>query len=705
MPVTTENSLSLSLVTRIVLACFFLCLAKNAMAVIVPDDYSTIQDALNALKSGALPGGEIIQVRPGIYHEALKFAESPNSFTLRALSGATDTIIDASGLGAEAVFIRDTTGTVDIEGFTITGGQNPTGSGNLFQRASVNLKNCVVEGNMGYQGGGLQIFDANSTIENSTFRDNVASKAAGGVSVVRGSNVTIIDSVIKDNLAGSVDPIASGGGLQIGNSSVVVRRSSISGNYAKFCGGGIYAIGVFGDPFGVTSLTIEDSLVSGNQVINDPGEPLGAGGGICIESNAIAYLTDSVIVDNVASGRGGGLNTFQARYEILGSLIEFNQAQEKTGGGIHGFSQAPYGSSVLLVDSVVRNNSALNTGGISMGGDGCGTGGVCADLEIQSSLVADNHAANFGGGVSVDETSATIANSHIFDNWATDELGGVGGGLRTATSSLGIDATALIGNYAANSGGGIFVGKDTQVTIDGSIIYSNYVEQNNKGGGVQVDSTGPPSGTISNTIIADNSGFQIREQSCLPDLPAPILSYLANSLSNIPVNTLYISPCNPPGEILDIGEFNSLSPNSKTQNNVDSRPVFTDLTAISLPKGRNTIIWAEAGVDQVSIMNLGSFPTNYGSIDVFPACSSSYSLGANTVTVTGTGAQVLTISGRLFRGAEIMEAEQSISASASSVASGGNLSFRAKGSISLGQEFAVQAGGILRLQIDSALCP
>lgn len=705
MPVIKENSFFASRVTRILLACFILCLTKNALAVIVPDDYSTIQDALNALRSDALPSGEVIQVRPGIYNEALTYAESPKSFTLRALSGASETIIDASGLGRSAVFIRDITGTVDIEGFTITGGQNPNGSGNLFQRASVNLKDCVIEGNYGYQGGGLQLYDATSTIENSTFRDNVASKAAGGIAIVRGSNVTIVDSAIIDNLTGDVDSIASGGGIQIGNSSVLIRRSIVSGNFAKFCGGGIFAIGEFADPFGITSLTIEDSLISKNQVIHDTGAPVGAGGGVCIEANAIAYITDSIITDNIASGRGGGLNTFQARYEILGTLIEFNQALEKTGGGIHGFSQTPYGSSVLLVDSVIRNNSALNTGGISIGGNGCGTGGVCADLEIQNCLVEKNHAANFGGGISIDETIANIANSHFFQNWTTDETGGLGGGLRIAASSTNIDATTLIGNYAANSGGGIFVGKDTDITIDNSIIYSNYTEQDDKGGGVQVDSLGPPTGTISNTIIVDNSGFQLREQSCLPDLPAPILSYITNSLSNIPVNTLYKSPCNPPGEILDIGDFNSLSPSLKTIDNVDARPAFIDLSVIPLPRGRNVIIWAQAGVDEVDIINLGSFPVNYGSIDVFPACSTNYWLGPEMVTVTGTGAQTLTVSERLFRRSEIIEAEQSIKASASLIGSEANVTFRAKNSISLGQEFAIEAGGTLRLQIDSALCP
>lgn len=704
MPVITQGSSFAPRVMAVALMCVFLCLAKNASAVTVPDDYPTIQDALDALRSGALPSGEVIQTRPGTYHEALKFAESTKSFRLQALGDASDTIIDATGLEEPAILIRDSTGTVDIEGFTVTGGQDPTGSGNLFQRATVNLKDCVIEGNYGYQGGGLQLFDANSTIENSTVRANVASKAAGGIAVVRGSNATIVNSAIIDNVAGAVDSIASGGGIQIGNSGVVIRRSTVSGNYAKFCGGGIFAIGEFADPFGMTSLTIEDSSILENEVIHDVGAPVGAGGGICIEANAIAYVTDSIIADNVASGRGGGLNTFQARYEILGTLIEFNQALEKTGGGIHGFSQAPHGSSVLLMDSVVRNNSALNTGGISIGGNQCGAGGVCADLEIQNSLVDSNHSANFGGGLSIDNAEARIFNSHIYRNQTTSEVGGLGGGVRMTESSVDMSTTAMLGNYAALSGGGIFVANDTDVVIDNSIIYSNHVLNGDKGGGVQVDSAGPPTGLISNTVVVGNTGFQIREQSCLPDLPAPILSYSENIIGDEQTHSLYTSPCEPPGEIQDIAEFNALSPGVKTTNNSDVAPTFTVLSLFALPGGRNVLTWAQAGVAEVEITNLGAFPGTHGSVDLFPACATTYSLGPEMVTVPGSGTQALELVGREFRGAEVIEALQTIHASTSVVDSGAHMTLKAANSISIGERFSVRMGGTLSIQIDSELC-
>lgn len=686
------------------LFCLSAAYPSYVFAVTVPDDYPTIQAALDDLKYGDLPSGEVIEVRPGTYDEALTYAESPKSFTLKSIDGADQTIINATGTGRSAVFIRDTTATITIEGFTITGGESATDGGLSFKNVPVNVRDCIVQGNYGYHGGGLHLFASNTTIENSIFRDNVASKSAGGIAIVAGSVATIVDSKVINNVAGAIDSIASGGGIRVGNSSLVIRRSIISGNQAKFAGGGIFAIGEFDDPFGVTTVTIEDSLIANNQVVHDQGFPIGAGGGVHIEANALALVVDSIVTDNFCSGKGGGLNTFQARYEIIGTLIEFNQALAGTGGGIHGFSQSPAGSSLLITDSVVRNNTALNSGGISLSGNGCRLGGVCADLQMERALVDSNAAPNFGGGINIDNAVASVYDSHILRNQAIDSVNGAGGGLRLTASSVEIGLTSILGNSAGLTGGGVFVGSNTDVNINASTIQFNHVAQADKGGGLHTSSAGPPLGTVSNTIIADNAGFQIREQSCPPDLPAPILTYLGNNVTNQPLNSLYVSPCQPE-EIHDINEFNGLSPGFKTVDNFDSTPVFSDLSAISLPWGRNVISWAQTGVENVEIVNLGLFPGAFGTVDVFPACTKTYMLGTDSVTITGSSAAVLEISKRQFRTAEIIEASQIISATESVVKSGASATLKAGESIALGQSFVVEAGASLHLRIDPEMCP
>lgn len=692
-----------------VVLLFGLLLASvsTARAVTVPDDYPTIQAALDDVRWGNLPSGEIIQVRPGVYNEALKFASSEKSFNLQALGNADETIIDATGIPGTAFFIHDTPLESSIDGFTVTGGNNagPGGGGLFIQRATVNLANCIIKGNYGPQGGGVQFYEANSIVENSTIKENIAASAGGGIAILRSSNVSIVDSEVLDNVSVGGDFLALGGGIRVTNSSALISRSVISGNSAKLAGGGIFVFGSFDDPFGITSVTVSDSLISNNQVIHDPNDPPAAGGGIHIEANSIAYIADTIISDNVSSGRGGGLNTFQSRFEIVGTQIEFNQALGGTGGGIHGFSQTPSGSSVLLLGSVVRNNSAFNSGGISVNGDDCGLTGVCADLQVEHSLVDSNYATNYAGGIGVSNATVSIASSQIFDNQSAGGDANFGGGIRIVSALVDINTTDIIGNYAASSGGGIFVGPESNVMVDSSIIYSNYVEDQSKGGGVQTNSAGPPSGLISNSVIAGNSGFQIREESCPPNLSSPILSYYTNTINDRTVNALYKSPCAPPSEVNNIDDFNALSPGVNTIDNVDARPAFSVLTAIPLSGGRNVITWAQADVAQVDIIDLGSFSGTHGSVDVFPACTTSYSLGAETVSVNGTGLEVLEISNQLIRGAEIIEAIQSIDATNVTIESGADVTFKAGSFVSLGPSFTIEAGSSFKVQIDPDICP
>jgi hypothetical protein len=679
-----------------------------AYAVTVPDDYPTIQAALDDIRWGNLPSGELIQVRPGTYHEALKFASAEKAFNLKAIGNAGNTIIDATGIPEAAFFIHDTPIESTIDGFTVTGGNNAAagGGGLTIQRATVNLAHCIIEGNYGSQGGGVHFQEAVSLIENSTIRDNVAASAGGGVAVLRSSTVTIVDSEIVDNVAVGGDYQALGGGIRVTNSSAVIRRSIVSGNAAKLAGGGIYAFGSADDPFGMTTVTVDNSLISKNQVIHNPDDPPAAGGGMHIEGESIAYLTESTISDNVSSGRGGGLNTFKARYEIVGTLIEFNQAMSGSGGGIYGYSQYPSGSSVLLLDSVVRNNTGVNAGGVSVIGNACGTtNGACADLEVDHSLVDGNRAVDNAGGIGVSGATVSIAASQVFDNQTTGGTQSFGGGIRIVDAVVDVSSTDILGNYAANSGGGVYVGPDANVTVDNSIVYSNYVEDPTKGGGVQTSSIGPPTGLFSGTVIADNSGFQIREESCPPNLPAPILSYHDNIISDIAASALYKSPCAPPSEVYDIDDFNALSPGLKTIGNVDIRPAYSHLTKLPLADGRNVVSWVQLGGTNADIANLGSFPGTHGSVDVFPACSTTYTLGSEMVTVAGTGADELMISDRLIRNAEVIEALQGIDATNVTIDPGADVTFRAGNFVFLGPSFTVEAGGTFQVQIEPGICP
>src|SRR5262245_54654593 len=77
------------------LILFFMLIAAQVFAIIrtVPDQYSTIQSALNACDAG-----DTVLVNPGIYHENIVWPQQDN-IHLRAASLRQPSIIDGNAIG------------------------------------------------------------------------------------------------------------------------------------------------------------------------------------------------------------------------------------------------------------------------------------------------------------------------------------------------------------------------------------------------------------------------------------------------------------------------------------------------------------------------------------------------------------------------------------------------------------------------------
>lgn len=91
-----------------------------AEVIYVPDDYQTIQGAIDAAADG-----DTVIVRPGIYEENINFLGK--AITLRSEQGPRVTVIDGSSAeypdsGNVVLFINGESYDSLIEGFTITGG-------------------------------------------------------------------------------------------------------------------------------------------------------------------------------------------------------------------------------------------------------------------------------------------------------------------------------------------------------------------------------------------------------------------------------------------------------------------------------------------------------------------------------------------------------------------------------------------------------
>ncbi|KAA3634333.1 MAG: hypothetical protein DWP97_07280, partial [Calditrichaeota bacterium] len=191
-----------------------------ALTIEVPDDYASIQTAINAVNSF-----DTILVSPGIYNEHLNF--NGKSIVLKSTDGAGVTTI--SGSQTHTPVINISTGEVkgtSIEGFTITGGDR---SGVYINGAAVDIRENIFTGNYNsynFSGGAIWLESSvGSKIERNIIHDNHANNYGGGIYIRdNSSSDTIAYNVFYDN-TGTGEIFTSGS-----TSNIIVYNNTITGS-------------------------------------------------------------------------------------------------------------------------------------------------------------------------------------------------------------------------------------------------------------------------------------------------------------------------------------------------------------------------------------------------------------------------------------------------------------------------------------------
>lgn len=230
--------------------------------------------------------------------------------------------------------------------------------------------------------------------------------ADGGALSIDGTGQTV---VISGPNAGRAFTVLSGAtlslqGLTLSNfshsailnaGSLTVSQCALTGN-SSTAGGAIFTQG---------SLTLSGSTLSGNSATT--------GGGIYVSAPAIVSITDSIIANNTASDRGGGVFVASV-LELIGSSITSNTAVN-AGGGVY----VENGSALTVAQSEVSGNSVPY---------GCG-GGIFSlwALTVLNSTISSNQTPVCGGaGLAVypgGDTlllNATIANNSSLSQTAAN---------------------------------------------------------------------------------------------------------------------------------------------------------------------------------------------------------------------------------------------------------------------------------------------
>ena len=229
----------------VTLVFLFLSPSLLAEVLLVPDDYDTIQEAIDAAEDD-----DIVEVSPGTYFESIDFLGK--AITVLGVDGAESTVIDADGKGAVVTFVNEEGLDSLLDGFTITGGSGgasetvPSGGGIFIELAAPTIQNCIIEGNSVISavciGGGIFIRDGSPDILDCIIRDNEADglfSVGGGIGFwattapVEISAPRIERCFILDNVAGN-----NGGGVGSGlGNAPRLFRCVVAGNEAGRSGG------------------------------------------------------------------------------------------------------------------------------------------------------------------------------------------------------------------------------------------------------------------------------------------------------------------------------------------------------------------------------------------------------------------------------------------------------------------------------------
>ena len=196
-------------------------LAGSAFAdtIYVPEDYATIQGAINASVNG-----DVISIAAGTYNE---HSLNPNGKAITVQGsydtndGSLATTIDAQqDDGVFTITSGEGDGTV-IKDLEITGGKGlnegwgTVGGGIYLENSSPIIIGCTISGNTANYGGGICCNNSSPTITGCTITDNTAFDLGGGIYCYNGSNPTISGSQICENTPNQIDDSYTDGGGNI----------------------------------------------------------------------------------------------------------------------------------------------------------------------------------------------------------------------------------------------------------------------------------------------------------------------------------------------------------------------------------------------------------------------------------------------------------------------------------------------------------
>jgi hypothetical protein len=248
----------------------------NNRKIKVPEDYSTIQAAMDAAIDG-----DWVLVADGIYtgpgNKDLDF--KGKAIVVRSENGPENCMIDCEGNGGAFYFHANEGEDSIVSGFTITNGQTYKGGGVFCDNSSPTIKDCRITNNSAtYAGGGIYSFSSSLHISGCEITGNTAQYGGG---IYTWGSGTI--------------------------SSCVIRQNSATGK-----GGGIFCS---------ASPNIMNTIISENSGSE--------GGGISVRWEGSPSIVNCTITKNVATGTGGAIRVEALTSPVVTNCILWNDGPDE----------------------------------------------------------------------------------------------------------------------------------------------------------------------------------------------------------------------------------------------------------------------------------------------------------------------------------------------------------------------------------------
>ncbi|MBS1796063.1 MAG: CSLREA domain-containing protein [Acidobacteria bacterium] len=515
----------------------------------------------------AAGAGDTVQFASPLFDSAQTISISgqitiDKSLTVNGRGADLTTIKNVAPAGPTNRVLRITTGTVNLSGLTITGGNLIPGvaagvcsvtlscGGGIHSSGNLTLTSCVVAGNAVVstdviEGGGIFSGNGTLTLVGTTVQNNTVngSIAFGGGIYIDNNGATIVNSTISGNSAVATT-LARGGGINLNGGTLNMTNSTVAENVINLgvCGGVCKPAGTFNavntiisgnsapsnpDLGGSLSAASTNNLIGGNVRLL----PLGNYGGplpthaLLPDSPAINAGNSCVLTQTCAAANPPVPLTADQRGRGRIGAVDIGAVEAPDNLVVTNTLDAGAGS---LRAAVLTANSTPADESISFdipATDPNCAGGVCTIALTTGELAFANNGTLIVSGPGADALRVSGSNtSRVFSNSSganaviagltvrdgnafSTGRSGCGGGILNENSTLLVLA-AVVSNNKTNAqgncfaaGGGLYQNSGGTLTIRDSTVAFNQATAN--GGGIA-----GPAGVVNivNTTIYGNNG-------------------------------------------------------------------------------------------------------------------------------------------------------------------------------------------------------